>query len=55
MQDMAERLGDGILDIIEQIVPSAAVLEDHSVLIGWCLIVGVALIVIWSLSGIVRR
>jgi hypothetical protein len=55
MPGMAERLGDEVLSLIEQIVPAAAELEDHRVLIGWCLIIGLALIVSWSLSGIARR
>jgi hypothetical protein len=43
------------LSIIEQLVPAAADFEDHSGLIGRCVMVGFALLVVWSLSGIARR
>jgi hypothetical protein len=52
---MADRLGQGVLNIVEQLIPWAAQFEDHSELIGRCLIVAFALIVIWSVSGLVRR
>jgi hypothetical protein len=52
---MADRLGEGVLSIVEQLIPWAARFEDHSELIGWCLIVAFALIVIRSVSGLVRR
>jgi hypothetical protein len=55
MQDLADRLGEGVLKFIEQLVPSADRLEDHKVLIGRCLIVALALIVVWSISGLVRK
>ena len=55
MQGLVDRLGSGVLSLVEQIVPSADLLEDHSLLIGWCLIVGFALVVMLSLSGIARR
>ena len=55
MQGLTDRLGEGVLNIIAQIVPWAAELEDHSVLIGRCVIAGFTLVVIWSLSGIVRK
>jgi hypothetical protein len=55
MPTMANRLGDGVLNIIEQLVPSAALFEDHSVVIGQCLLVAFALMVVWSVSGLVRR
>jgi hypothetical protein len=55
MQTMADRLGDGVLNIIEQVIPSAAHFEDYSVLIGQCLLVAFALMVVWSVSGLVRR
>lgn len=55
MDAMAERLGEGLLRIVEQIVPPAVRLEDHSVLIGQCLMIVFAMAVIWSVSGIVRR
>jgi hypothetical protein len=52
---MADRLGQGVLSIVEQLIPWAAQFEDHSELIGRCLIVAFALIVIWSVWGLVRR
>jgi hypothetical protein len=55
MDAMAERLGAGVLNIIEQLVPSAAQFEDHRVLIGWGLIVALGLMIVWSVSGLVRR
>jgi hypothetical protein len=55
MQDLAERLGEGVLKILEQLVPSADRFEDHRLLIGRCLIVTLALIVVWSVSGLVRK
>ena len=55
MESFADRLGEGLLRIIEQVVPSAAQFQEHSLLIGRCLIVALALIVIWSVSGLVRR
>jgi hypothetical protein len=55
MQDLADRLGEGVLKIIEQLVPAADRFEDHRLLIGRCLIVALALIVVWSVSGLVRK
>jgi hypothetical protein len=55
MQDLADRLGEAVLKIIEQLVPSADRFEDHRLLIGRCLMVALALIVVWSVSGIVRK
>ena len=55
MQDLAERLGEGVLKILEQLVPSAARFENHRLFIGRCLIVALALIVVWSVSGLVRK
>jgi hypothetical protein len=52
---MADRLGQGVLNIVEQLIPWAAQLQDHSELIGRCLIVAFALIVIRSAWGIVRK
>ncbi|HKZ04070.1 MAG TPA: hypothetical protein VJU81_01250 [Methylomirabilota bacterium] len=55
MDAWAERLGDGFLRVVEQVIPPAARLEDHSVLIGQCLILVFAMAVLWSVSGILRR
>jgi hypothetical protein len=55
MDALAERLGDGFLRVIEQVIPLPPRLEDHSVLIGQCLLLVFALAVLWSVSGIVRR
>ena len=55
MRGLADRLGEGVLTLIEQVIPAAAYLEDYSALIGGGLIVGFALIVVLSLSGIARR
>jgi hypothetical protein len=55
MNAMADRLGAGFLNIIEQVVPAVDQFEHHSVLIGWCLIVVLGLLIVWSISGLVRR
>jgi len=55
MPTMANRLGDGVLNLIEQLIPSVALFEDHSVVIGQCLLVAFALMVVWSVSGLVRK
>jgi hypothetical protein len=55
MDAMADRLGEEVLNLVERLVPSAAQFQEHSLLIGRCLIVALALIVIWSVSGLVRR
>jgi hypothetical protein len=55
MNAMADRLGAGVLNIIEQVVPAVGQFEHHSVLIGWCLIVALGLMIVWSISGLVRR
>jgi hypothetical protein len=55
MDAMADRLGEEVLNLVEQLAPSAAQFQEHSLLIGRCLIVALALIVIWSVSGLVRR
>ena len=55
METLAERLGDGFLRVIEQLIPPASRFEDHSVLIGQCLMLVFAMAVFWSVSGILRR
>jgi hypothetical protein len=55
MDALAERLGEGFLRVVEQIVPPAVRLEDHSVLIGQGLLLAFALAIIWSVSGLVGR
>ena len=55
MRGLADRLGEGVLNLIEQVIPAAAYLEDYSALVGGSLIIGFALIVVLSLSGIARR
>ena len=55
MQSVADRLGEGVLRIIEQLIPSAARFEEDSVLIGGCLIVASSLIVVWCVSGLIRK
>lgn len=55
MQQFADRLGEGFLRIIEQVIPAASRLEDHSVLIGEALLVALALVIVWSAAGIARR
>jgi hypothetical protein len=55
MERLAEYLGDAFLRVVEQIIPLPPRLEDHSVLIGQCLLLAFALAVIWSISGILGR
>ena len=55
VRGLADRLGEGVLSLIEQVIPAAAYLEDYSALVGGALVIGLALIVILSLSGIARR
>ena len=55
MRGLADRLGEGALTLIEQVIPAAAYLEDYSASIGVALIIAFALIVILSLPGIARR
>jgi hypothetical protein len=55
MQGLPDRLGDWALSIIERLVPSAVGFEDYSSLIGYLVILGLALIVVWSITGLVRR
>ena len=55
MQGLADRLGEGVLTLIEQVIPAASYLEDYSALIGGGLVIGFALIVILTMSGIARR
>ena len=55
MQGLPDRLGDWVLSIIERLVPSAVGFEDYSSLIGYLVILGLALIVVWSITGLVRR
>ena len=47
MQGLPDRLGDWALSIIERLVPSAVGFEDYSSLIGYLVILGLALIVVW--------
>jgi hypothetical protein len=55
MDSLAEHLGDAFLRVIEQVIPPASRLEDHSTLVGQCLLLVFALAVLWSVSGILRR
>jgi hypothetical protein len=55
MDTLAEHLGDGLLRVIEQVIPPASRFEDHSTVIGQCLILAFAMAVLWSVSGILRR
>lgn len=55
MEKLAEYLGDAFLRVVEQVIPLASRLEDHTVLIGQCLILAFALAIFWSISGILRR
>ena len=55
MQGLADRLGDGVVRIIELLIPSAAGLDDYTGLIGQLVILGLVLIVVWSISGLVGR
>jgi hypothetical protein len=55
VRGFADRLGEGVLTLIEQVIPAAAYLEDYSALVGAGLVIGFALIVILSLTGIARR
>jgi hypothetical protein len=55
VQGLADRLGQGVLTLIEQVIPAVSYLDDYSALVGGGLIIGFALIVILSLSGIARR
>ena len=55
MRGLADRLGEGVLSLIEQVIPAAAYLEDYSALVGGALVIGLAVIVILSLTGIARR
>ena len=55
MQGFPDRLGDGVLSIIELLVPPAVGFEDYSSLIGYLVILGLALIVVCSITGLVRR
>ena len=55
MERVAEYLGDAFLRAVEQVIPLPPRLEDHSVLIGQCLLLAFALGIFWSISGILRR
>ena len=55
MQGLPDRMGDWVLSIIELLVPAAVGFEDYSSLIGYLVILGLALVVVWSITSLVRN
>jgi hypothetical protein len=55
MEALAEHLGEGVLRLIEGVLPPVARFADHSVMIGQVLMLAFVMAIVWSVSGIVRR